>query len=107
MTDQPETYCCDAMRADLTATCPEHTREDCPDIFFTYSAPFDEYGLMHPDGISEISIAYCPFCGTKFPPSQRDRWFDELEALGIEDALFNPDIPEAYKTAEWRRGRES
>lgn len=46
-------------------------------------------------------IYFCPWCGERLPQSQRDKWFDELEALGIDP--MNEPYPEKYKTAEWRR----
>ncbi|MEM6695612.1 MAG: hypothetical protein AAF626_13205 [Pseudomonadota bacterium] len=102
MTDQPQRYCCDRMKFDLAGTCEQHSRHDCPNFFFTYNEVFDEYGLMHDDG-TKILVGYCPFCGIKFPDSKRDLWFDRLEALGYEKLLFNDDIPQAYKSAAWRR----
>ena len=34
--------------------------------------------------------------------SLRERWFDELEALGLDDPLAQ-DIPEKFKTEAWYR----
>lgn len=45
-------------------------------------------------------LFYCPWCGDKLPPSQRDRWFDELEARGI-DPNVDP-IPPEFQSGEWR-----
>lgn len=105
-TDQPDLYCCDRMKEDLSGTCQIHTRWECQDLFFSYNAKFDEYGLLV-DGLSVVQIAFCPFCGTKSPDSKRDIWFDRLEALGFEDILFNEGIPEEFKTAAWRRDLET
>lgn len=63
-----------------------------------YDERFDEYWI--PAGGARQCLFYCPWCGEKLPPSQRDRWFDELEASGL-DALSDP-IPEAYRSAAWR-----
>lgn len=41
--------------------------------------------------------------GTRLPDSKQDQWFDELEALGFEDPLFDDSVPEACKTDEWYR----
>jgi len=62
-----------------------------------YDARFDEYWI--PAGGARQCLFHCPWCGEKLPPSQRDRWFDELEAMGL-DPLSDP-IPEAYRTGEW------
>lgn len=45
-------------------------------------------------------IDFCPWSGDKLPKSYRDRWFAELEKLGI-DPLNDP-IPGPYQTAQWR-----
>lgn len=83
--------------------CDEH--EDpfsCPDYVISYSEKFDEYGLIiHDGGRSSYGISYCPFCGTKLPESKRDRWYDELEALGFEDPNDGEGIPNKYKTSAW------
>lgn len=68
-----------------------------------HSEKFDEYGLIiHDGGRSYIVISYCPFCGKRLPESMRDQWFDELEELGFEDPMSDPDsIPEEYKSGRW------
>ena len=77
-------------------------RSECPDALVSYSAKFDEYGIIvHDGGSSSISIDYCPWCGSKLPESQRDRWFDELEKLGIADPSKEK-IPEIYRDGRWR-----
>ncbi|WP_299724271.1 hypothetical protein [uncultured Tateyamaria sp.] len=92
------------MQSDLTGTCTEHSRPECPDFFFDYNAVFDEFALMYPDGISVVLISFCPFCGTKLPPSKRDDWFDELEALGFDEPLLaSEELPEKYKSGAWRQ----
>ena len=49
-------------------------------------------------------LFYCPWCGEKLPPSQRDRWYDELEARDINP---NEDtIPSEFQSAQWRGGRK-
>ena len=63
-----------------------------------YDARFDEYWL--PAGGARQCLFHCPWCGEKLPPSQRDRWFDELEALGL-DPDADP-LPEAYRDGSWR-----
>lgn len=56
-----------------------------------YNEVFDEFGLIvHDGGQSYVLIQHCPWCATRLPESQRDRWFDEE----------NP--PLAYTTREWR-----
>jgi len=66
----------------------------------TYDRRFDSYQLRVAKNVSQ-GIYHCPWCGERLPPSQRDRWFGELEALGIDP--MNQPYPERYKTDEWRR----
>lgn len=99
-------FCCAEMTMALTNVCDQHQDDPfaCPDMLVAYSPAFDEYGLIiHDGGPSFVTIGHCPWCGTKLPESQRDRWFDELEAQGFDDPLSG-DIPEAYKSAAWRSG---
>lgn len=65
-----------------------------------FSRRLNEFGLKIMDGgASYISIFHCPFCGTSLPESQRERWFEELEKLGIDP--WTDEIPEKYKTDAW------
>ena len=63
-----------------------------------YDPRFDEYWVTA-GGVRQC-LFFCPWCGERLPPSQRDRWFDEIEALGL-DPLVDP-IPEAYRDGRWR-----
>lgn len=95
-------HCCVQMESQLSNVCDQHTdRYDCPDALIDYLAKFDEYGLiLHDGGKSIIQISFCPWCGVRLPESKRGRWFDELEALGIEEPN-DENIPERYKSDVW------
>jgi len=82
--------------------CDEHSDPyECPDYVVSYIEKFDEYGLIvHDGGRSSYEISFCPFCGAKLPESKRDRWFEELEAIGIEDPS-EQEIPSKYKSGAW------
>lgn len=102
-------HCCDDMTKALTNTCEDHRDDafECADMLVAYSPAFDEYGLIvHDGGASSVIIGHCPWCGSKLPESQRDRWFDELEALGFDDPLAG-DIPGEYRSAAWRLSKRS
>lgn len=98
-----ENHCCERMDSQTGRMCDDH--EDpysCPDYVISYIEKFDEYGLIiHDGGRSSYRISYCPFCGSKLPESKRDRWYDELEALGFDDPNDDEGIPEKYKTSVW------
>lgn len=67
-----------------------------------YVAVFDEYGLPIPDGgSSHLIITFCPWCGAKLPPSQRDRWFEKLDELGLEPD--SEQIPPEMQDSSWWR----
>jgi hypothetical protein len=70
---------------------------DTPIVFIR---KFDEYGLKIWDGgSSSVTLDFCPWCGEKLPTSKRDRWFDEIEKLGIDP--WTEDVPDKYNTDEW------
>ena len=98
------TYCCEMMTAQLTHHCEIHADIfACPDALIVYKPQFDEYGIIiHDGGSASITIHYCPWCGTALPNSKRDRWFDELAALGFDDPGIQP-IPAAFLTDAWYR----
>jgi hypothetical protein len=79
-------HCCEDMRREAERSCEQHPdRYDCPGCLIHYSPRFREYGLLiHDGGTSVSTIRFCPWCGTGPPDSLRDRWFEELEALGID-----------------------
>ena len=95
--------CCEKMAMALEHDCEQHeTPWDCPDTVLIYHEPFDEFGIPVRDGgASVLLIEHCPWCGVRLPPSQRDRWFDELDALGIDEQQI-ADIPARFLSAEWR-----
>lgn len=63
-----------------------------------YDPRFDEYTMA--SGDQRQALFYCPFCGGRLPQSKRDRWFDELEALGITDP-WDGEVPAAYRSDAW------
>jgi hypothetical protein len=95
-------HCCDTMSEMLAFTCNQHSDPfDCPDCLVRYIPKFDEYSLIiHDGGSSSVSIGFCPWCGARLPDSKRDRWFDELEALGFDDPK-DLEIPERYRSDAW------
>lgn len=65
-----------------------------------YLEKFREFGIEYRDGgTSYQHIKFCPFCGACFPISLRDKWFDEIEAMGIDP--WAEEIPEEYKSCKW------
>jgi hypothetical protein len=96
-------HCCDALRSALESHCTAHPdRFDCPDALVDYDAKVDEYGLIIHDGGNSVRvITFCPWCGTRFPPSRRDQWFRELWAQGIDPQ--GDQVPERYLSDSWYR----
>jgi hypothetical protein len=93
--------CCEGMQAALAFDCAQHADPfACADALVVYNEVLDEYGIpVHDGGASYVLITHCPWCGTLLPEGQRDRWFDETEALGIED---DDKVPPEFLTAAWR-----
>ena len=92
-------YCCEMMKHNVSCEC----KECVGDKTIFYSKRFDEYMIpVSEDGLSGICIAYCPWCGQKLPESKRERWFEELDEMGIEFSLFDTEqVPEPYLSDEW------
>jgi len=87
--------CCDRMRRYI----------GLDDVGILYVAKFREYGLPVLDGgPSFIVIDFCPWCGRRLPASLRDKWFEEIERLGLEPD--SPSLPARYATDEWWRCAE-
>ncbi|WP_154727099.1 DUF6980 family protein [Brevundimonas mediterranea] len=83
------------------SSCPRGHMADHPQNdwgMVRYDPRFDVYWT--PAGGAKQQLFFCPWCGERLPPSQRDRWFDELEALGI-DPNIDP-IPSEYQSGAWR-----
>lgn len=78
------------MKESVEYRCEVHPDfGSCHDYLFDYSPMVDEYQLLIHDGElggseTRLTIDYCPFCGTRVPPSRRDERWDRLEALGRE-----------------------
>jgi hypothetical protein len=86
----------------------EFSSEDFEDVDtpIIYIRKFDEFGLKIMDGgNSSIMIDFCPWCGEKLPESKREKWFDELEKLGIHDP-WNEAVPEKFQSDLWYRAQK-
>jgi len=97
-------HCCDRMRLELRKSEWADGHSWPADVLVAYLPKFDEYGIVvHDGGSSMIQIHFCPWCGTRLPPSRRDEWFDSLRAQGIDP--LSDDIPPKYRDDAWyRRG---
>jgi hypothetical protein len=104
---QAATFCCKAMQSAVVDFCDEHDDPwGCNYATLVYNEPLDEFGIVLRDRDPEyVLIKHCPWCAAKLPASRRDDWFAAMESFGIK-ALGAPldDIPEPYRTAEWRLG---
>ena len=99
-------HCCAAMDSAVEFTCDQHADPfECPDALIVHHEAFGEYGIaVHDGGPSYVLIAFCPWCGASLGESQRDRWFETLETLGISDP-DTANVPPEYLTAAWRHAR--
>jgi hypothetical protein len=97
-------HCCNAMNEQIVYRCVKHPDPyDCPDNLVTYFEKFDEYGIIvHDGGTSVCEIAFCPWCGARLPESKRDRWFEELNALGFDNPAEQA-IPVEFTSDAWFR----
>ncbi len=84
-------HCCEQMNENIKSE----------DGIVYYSDVFNEYGIPYSDGVSIMKMEFCPWCGKRLPQSMREKWFNELEALGYEEPWLNENIPEEYKSDKW------
>ncbi|WP_406005949.1 hypothetical protein OG440_06995 [Streptomyces sp. NBC_00637] len=96
-------HCCDEMTRQAGWRCREHPDVfACPDALVRFEPRFREYGLIvHDGGSASREIAFCPWCGARLPRSQRDRWFDALDALGIDPG--QDEVPPEFEDDRWLR----
>ncbi|MFD7451290.1 DUF6980 family protein [Kitasatospora sp. NPDC059827] len=94
-------HCCESMTRQLARQCHQHDNPyDCPDAVVLFIAKYQEYGIVvHDGGRASIGIDFCPWCATRLPESQRDRWFGELERRGIDP--WAQDIPAEFEDDRW------
>ena len=99
--------CCDDLRDATTFDCDQHADPfECADCLLIYNDVTDEYGLPIRDGgASVLLITHCPFCGAALPDSKADRWFDEIEALGLTPG--DETMPAKFKSDAWWRNAET
>lgn len=102
-----QSYCCDDMKENVEYRCETHPDPfECPTSVMFYERRFDEYGLVIHDGSGDfVIIQYCPWCGARLPASKRDRYFKELERMGIDP--WSEDVPEIYQSDAWWSGRRA
>ena len=85
-------FCCDQMKRQVAAN------------LIKYDNRFDEYSIVvQSDDEVEVlqSITYCPWSGDILPISLRERWFDELERIGVDP--LNDEIPFEFTSDTWRQ----
>jgi hypothetical protein len=87
------------MEGHLHATA--EPSEVSPDRPVTYDPVFDEYLLRGGAAQLPVPIAVCPWCGHRLPSSKRDRWFAELDRLGL--CADDPELPAALRGDAWWR----
>ena len=102
--NQRVVHCCEEMRQEVERVCGQHPDQfECPDSLIHYGTVYREYGLIvHDGGTSVISIRFCPWCGTRLPESLRDRWFEQMERLGIDPGTDA--VPAEFLSSAWWAG---
>jgi hypothetical protein len=88
------TYCCGALDYQIDA-------EYCP---VDHNKKWREYSIRDFNSTSLSIMLFCPNCGTKFPTSLRDEWFDALEKeFGLDDPMESDrkKVPKEFLSDEW------
>ena len=85
-------HCCKEMEFHLKAG----------EVSIRYSPKLRRYGILYQEkyGANSIqTISFCPWCGNRLPASLRDRWYDELEHLGIDPD--DDEVPSDFLSDAW------
>ncbi len=96
--------CCKQLNDHLNNVCEQH-KGNCPDSPFNYNPKMREFSVklgeywIYPVHGEILVINNCPFCGYKFPDSLRDKYFEDMEKLGINPWIN--EVPEEYKSDKW------
>ena len=95
-------HCCAPMTEQANLTYPDAASAllGSTDKRIYWSHLFDEYGLNCQPSAEILVIANCPFCGVRFPRSQRGEWFAKLERTGWKD--WGDPIPKELFSYAWR-----
>lgn len=72
-------------------------------ISVVYIASYRKYS-MQVNRLKFEKIEYCPWCGSKFPNSLQNIYFESLKQFGIYDPVREMDkIPNEFKDDTWWR----
>ena len=88
-------HCCKEMEFHLEAG----------EVSIYYSPKHRKYGIDYREGYGggiQI-ISFCPWCGNHLPASLSDRWYDELERLGIDPD--DDEVPSDFLSDIWWKKR--
>lgn len=87
-------HCCEQMNFHI------HEKEK----IIYYDSVLKEYAIRVTKNAIQC-ISFCPWCGSRLPDDLRDKWFNEMEVLGIDPHREARKIPKEFKTDEWWKKR--
>jgi hypothetical protein len=90
-------HCCAELDGHLQVIA--EPSEASPDRPVSYDPVFDEYLLGAGAAGLPVRIVVCPWCGHRLPASKRDRWYAELDRLGLDPD--DPELPPALHSDAW------
>jgi hypothetical protein len=91
---------------DLPHACVEMRRfVTDPRVPVGYEPRFREYSIALLESDAHQLIHFCPWCGAELPESVRERFFDEMDRLGIDYPDEEP--PPRFGTDTWWREQDS
>jgi hypothetical protein len=98
----PKEHCCAEMSEQANMAFPEAKSPllGSTDKRIYWSPVFDEYGLICQPSSEILQIHHCPFCGSRFPESRRDMWFEKLEKDGWK--TWGDPIPIELLSHDWK-----
>ena len=99
----PEHHCC--LNLAFAISKPALIPHQGPNRIVDWYASWNEYRIPVPyDGYTSALIAFCPWCGSKLPPSRNAEWYKALYDLGFDDPGEQQIPAEFNSDAWWRRG---
>jgi len=100
---QNREHCCPTMtqQINLTSALGVGPLEGSTDQRVYWSPVFDEYGLICQPSMEILLIQFCPFCGTKLPPSRRNAWHEALRKTGWQS--WGDPIPPRLLEIDWQK----